>query len=235
MAQETPETINAQPQAIELAAAALRGEEVTVAKAAPVEDDAKEVAKAETPDEKDEKTEDVAKAETPAPFEKKDEEDDDKKDVSKALAALDLPGLIAAAVQSATAPLQAELAEVRKSLGVVEGHTQATMNFQSATTTILTNLKDNVEEQREVQKSVVVAVEAVAAQPAGRRSAGNDVVEVAKSVAAAPARIDLDPLRTWASKEGFGISQRLTFIRNAELGDFSGVPTDVRKAMGVEQ
>lgn len=234
MAQETPETINAQPQAIELAAAALRGEEVTVAKAAPVEDDAKEVAKAETPDEKDEKTEDVAKAETPAPFEKKDEEDD-KQDVSKALAALDLPGLIAAAVQSATASLQADLAEVRKSLGVVEGHTQATMNFQSATTAILTNLKDNVEEQREVQKSVAATVEAVAAQPAGRRSAGNDVVEVAKSVAAAPAKIDLDPLRTWASKEGFGISQRLTFIRNAELGDFSGVPTDVRKAMGVEQ
>ena len=58
--------------------------------------------------------------------------------------------------------LQADLAEVRKSLGVVEGHTQATMNFQSATTNILTNLKDNVEEQREVQKSVVVAVEAVA-------------------------------------------------------------------------
>lgn len=230
MAEETTPT-SVQPAAIELAAAALRGD-TTVAKANPVKDEAEEtqeVAKAEDPKDED-KTEEVAKAEAPAPFEKKD---DNKQEVKKALDALDLPGLIQAAITAAVAPVQAELAEVRKSLGVVEASTQATMQFQSATTGILTSLKDEVEEQREVQKSVAATVEAVAAQPAGRKSAPNDV-EVAKSVAVSAPTINLQPLRDWAKEANYDVAQRVTFVRNAEAGNFTGVPSEVRKAMGVQ-
>lgn len=213
------------PEAIALAAAALRGE-TPVAKANPFADDdkdkdAKEVAKAEDP--KDEET--VAKA----------EEQGDKEDVAKALGVV-LPGLIAEAVSAALAPFAGELAEVRKSLGVVTQSTQATLEFQNATTGILTTLRAEAEEQREVTKSVAATVEAVAAQPAGRKAAlsAEDVVAVAKALPTAGV-IDLQPLRDWGREQGLDTATRTTFVRHAQMGNYAGIPQDVRKAMGVTE
>ena len=231
MANESTQTANTQPEAIELAAAALRGE-TTVAKANPVADEGaktEDVAKAAetTP-------EDVAKAEAP-PFAKK-EDDDDKEDVKKALAVLTaaIPDIVAQAVSAAVTPLNSELAEVRKSLAVVEASTAATLNFQSATTGILTSIRDEVEEQGVVQKSVQVTVQNVAAQPAGRKSASNNV-EVTKALAttAELPKIDVQPLRDWARAEGYSLADRTAFVHNANAGDYTGIPAEVRKSMGV--
>lgn len=196
--------IPTKPEAIELAAAALRGETVTpVAKAAPIEEEDKEEKKEE------------------------DKKQDEKEEVAKALT----PEQIAEVIRAAVAPVAAELNEVRKSLAILESNTQATMNFQSASTDILVSLKGEVEEQREVQKSVAATVEAVAKQPQGRRSAANDVYEVAKS---APVKIDLTPLREWAREQGFTVAERVAYVHNAEQGDYRGIPNNVQKAMGVQ-
>lgn len=164
---------------------------------------------------------------------KKDDKKDKKEETEKAMNAEEMEKAVEAAcekaVEKALAPLMLILTGVQKSLELADSKASSTLAFQNASTAVLMSLKDVTTEGVQVSKASAVVIDAVAAQPAGRKTVELEAVE--KSQAVERLDVSLEKLREVC--KGMDLGDFITVKKDVMAGNYSGLSHKQRVALSI--